>query len=115
MGGVKGCTHLRKLLFNMATVAYRTIPVYQVQFIRKFGAPVSLSEPPAHHRGKWMALAFYSPAVQRFYPRYFGRRTASGNGGQGVRVGQRHPTNDKVRAAGSPMIASGAADPLGLS
>jgi hypothetical protein len=26
IGGVQGCTHLRELLFNMATAAFQTIP-----------------------------------------------------------------------------------------
>ena len=29
LGGVRGCTHLRELLFNMATAAYQTIPAYR--------------------------------------------------------------------------------------
>ena len=29
LGGIRGCTHLRELLFNMATAAYQTITDYR--------------------------------------------------------------------------------------
>lgn len=39
LGGTQNCTHLRELLYNMATVAFQTIPVYHAQAQRKLGRP----------------------------------------------------------------------------
>ncbi len=71
MGGTKGCTHLRELLFNMATVAYQTIPVYQAQLTRQAGTSASSCGQPPFHLGKCLALAFNSPAVKRLYPKHY--------------------------------------------
>ena len=47
LGSIKGCTHLRELLFNMATAAYQTIPGYRAQLRREAGLPEhSTDEPP---------------------------------------------------------------------
>lgn len=69
MGGIKGCTHLRELLFNMATAAYQTIPVYQSQMARQ-GASLD-NAPPPRHLGRCMTWDLQGPVVQRFYPRFY--------------------------------------------
>jgi hypothetical protein len=79
MGGVNGCTHLRELLFSMATAAYQTIPVYQGQLARRGLAPPPPSERPPGHLEKCLALAFDGPAVQRHYPRYYMSSDISGD------------------------------------
>ena len=74
LGGIRGCTHLRELLFNMATAAYQTIPAYRERLRSQAGVPESESgsaEPP-YHLGKCIAWDFDGPVVQRHHPRFSG-------------------------------------------
>ena len=75
MGGVAGCTHLRELLFNMATAAFQTIPVYRTNMRRASGeveeTPVSLRKPPPHF-GKCMSWDFNGAVMQRVAPEFYG-------------------------------------------
>ncbi len=72
LGGVRGCTHLRELLFNMATAAYQTIPSYQNRLRRQAGLTESNSDQPPYHLGKCIAWDFDGPVTQRHYPRFVG-------------------------------------------
>jgi hypothetical protein len=72
LGGVRGCTHLRELLFNMATAAYQTIPSYKHRLRRQAGLPEPASNEPPYHLGKCMAWDFEGPVVQRHYPQFAG-------------------------------------------
>jgi hypothetical protein len=72
LGGTRGCTHLRELLFNMATAAYQTIPAWREQLRRGAGVPAAQSEQPPYHLGKCLAWDFDGPVVQRHYPRFAG-------------------------------------------
>ena len=62
LGNEKGCSHLRELLFNMATAAFQTI---QSSFATK-----DANQPPPH-LGRCMAWGFNSPLVERRYPMFF--------------------------------------------
>ena len=74
MGGIRGCTHLRELLFNMATAAYQTIPLYREHMRRAAGLPApKLTRPPAHV-GTCLAWDFDGPVVKRHRPQFFGWR-----------------------------------------
>jgi hypothetical protein len=72
LGGVRGCTHLRELLFNMATAAYQTIPAYRHRLRRQAGLPEAESTEPPYHLGKCLAWDFDGPVVQRHYPQFAG-------------------------------------------
>ena len=72
LGGIRGCTHLRELLFNMATAAYQTIPAYQARLRREAGEAESDSATPPHHLGKCLAWDFDGTVVQRHYPQFAG-------------------------------------------
>ena len=72
LGGVKGCTHLRELLFNMATAAYQTIPVYQWRLRREAGRPVVADGQPPYHLGRCLAWDFNGPVVARLHPEFAG-------------------------------------------
>lgn len=72
LGGTRGCTHLRELLFNMATAAYQTVPVYREHLRRRAGAPELEGAGPPYHLGKCIAWNFDGPVVQRHYPRFAG-------------------------------------------
>lgn len=72
LGGIRGCTHLRELLFNMATAAYQTIPAYRDRLRRQAGTPPTDSGEPPYHLGKCIAWDFDGAVVQRHYPRFAG-------------------------------------------
>ncbi|MDO8704424.1 MAG: DUF2889 domain-containing protein [Sulfuricaulis sp.] len=72
LGGIKGCTHLRELLFNIATVAYQTIPPYQVHLRREAGVPADqlIGQAPPPFMGKCMSWDFNGPVVERNLPQF---------------------------------------------
>src|SRR5215210_477204 len=74
MGGIRGCTHLRELLFNMATAAYQTIPLYREHMRREAGLPAPKLTRPPPHLGKCLAWDFDGPVVKRLRPQFFGWR-----------------------------------------
>ena len=72
LGGIRGCTHLRELLFNMATAAYQTIPAYRERLRRQAGLSQPESTEPPYHLGKCIAWDFGGPVVLRHYPTFAG-------------------------------------------
>ena len=65
LGNVQGCTHLRELLFNMATAAYQAVfPYRQMNLV-----PAEVTKPP-HHLGRCIAWDFSGPVVARIYPQF---------------------------------------------
>lgn len=62
LGGVQGCTHLRELLFNLATAAFQT---RSASF-----APPPDGRPPMH-LGQCKAWDFDGPVVEKVYPMFF--------------------------------------------
>ena len=70
LGGIRGCTHLRELLFNMATAAYQTIPSYRERLRRQAGLPAPQTEAPPYHLGKCLAWDFDGPVVKRHHPEW---------------------------------------------
>jgi hypothetical protein len=76
LGGIKGCTHLRELLFNMATAAYQTVFPYrerQRELERqRAGTSTSVTDQPPYHLGRCIAWDFDGPVVARHYPQFSG-------------------------------------------
>jgi hypothetical protein len=75
IGGTKGCTHMRELLFNIATAAFQTIPVYRMRLSRaepQAMLPLAPGARPPPHMGKCLSWDFNGPVVQRVAPQYFG-------------------------------------------
>lgn len=72
LGNNKGCTHLRELLFNMATAAYQTIPGYRHHMRRQAGLPEPELDKPPYHVGRCIAWDVDGAVVQRHYPRFAG-------------------------------------------
>ncbi|MBC5764166.1 DUF2889 domain-containing protein [Ramlibacter albus] len=70
LGGVRGCTHLRELLFNMATAAYQTVFPYRQLSLK----PAEVTQPP-HHLDRCIAWDLQGTVVQRTYPQ-FARKAA---------------------------------------
>jgi hypothetical protein len=75
IGGIKGCTHMRELLFNIATAAFQTIPVYRRRMSRaepEVMQPMGRAAKPPPHLGKCLSWDFNGPVVQRVAPEFFG-------------------------------------------
>lgn len=62
LGGVASCTHLRELLFNMATAAFQTLP-----------AVFASNDPdqPPRHLGQCKGWAFDGAGVREYYPQFY--------------------------------------------
>jgi hypothetical protein len=74
LGGIKGCTHLRELLFNLATAAYQAVFPYRDRQRELAGEKaVERTEPP-YHLGRCIAWDFDGPVVARIYPQFAGHR-----------------------------------------
>lgn len=61
LGGVASCTHLRELLFNMATAAFQSVA-------RSFSSGDS-AQPP-RHLGQCLGWDFNGPGVATHYPQF---------------------------------------------
>ena len=74
LGGTRGCTHLRELLFNMATAAYQTIPGYRSHLRKQAGSNEDhgAATTAPYHLGKCIAWDFNGAVVQRNYPQFAG-------------------------------------------
>ena len=75
IGGTAGCTHLRELLFNIATAAYQTLPSGQWHRREQQGLPHPAADPKGgetpFHLGQCMTWALESPTVARTYPMFY--------------------------------------------
>ena len=71
MGGTAGCTHLRELLYNLATAAIQGIPGYRDQQRRERGLPSPHDDDAMpHFVDGCMTWRRNGPAVHRMMPRY---------------------------------------------
>ena len=68
LGGVASCTHLRELLFNLATAAFQSVPAVF--------APPSESEPP-RHLGQCTGWDFSGDGVKEYFPQFYARVPAA--------------------------------------
>ena len=75
VGGLDGCTHLREMLFNMATAAFQTLPSGQWHRRELAGQPHPVLEHAPFHLGHCVTWAFDSPTVARAYPMFYKPRT----------------------------------------
>lgn len=70
IGGLDGCTHLRELLFNIATAAFQTIPHHREMQRRASGAPRAEATEPPFYMGRCMTWDFNGPVVARHAPQF---------------------------------------------
>ncbi|MBV2218277.1 MULTISPECIES: DUF2889 domain-containing protein [Diaphorobacter] len=63
LGGVAGCTHLRELLFNLATATFQTI----------HAAFQNEGDEPPRHLGQCTGWDFSGQGVREHYPQFYGR------------------------------------------
>lgn len=73
LGGVRGCTHMRELLFNMATAAYQTVYPYRERERKLRGEKPSEFREPPYHLGRCIGWDFSGPLVLRYFPQFAGR------------------------------------------
>lgn len=72
MGGVKGCTHLRDLVFQMGTAAVLAIPHY-IKSVEGDSTKIDTGEPnPFGYMGQCMTWDFDGPLIARVAPRFAG-------------------------------------------
>ena len=72
LGGIKGCTHLRELLFNLATAAYQTVFPYRERQREMAGEQSAQRDTPPYHLGRCIAWDFDGPVVAKIYPQFAG-------------------------------------------
>jgi hypothetical protein len=72
LGGIKGCTHLRELLFNLATATYQTVFPYRERQREQSGARADSADKPPYHLGRCIAWDFDGPVVKKVYPQFAG-------------------------------------------
>ncbi|MDB6002316.1 MAG: hypothetical protein JWP52_4015 [Rhizobacter sp.] len=69
MKGVKGCSHMRELLYAVATAAFQTISPYREQFMKELGAPKRPGTDDPFFLDQCYSWDRRSPVVMRFYPK----------------------------------------------
>jgi hypothetical protein len=74
MKGVKGCSHMRELLYAVATTAFQTISSYREQFMTELGAPRAAEGEKPFFFDQCYSWDATSPVVARFYPGYHVRK-----------------------------------------
>jgi hypothetical protein len=65
MGDVRGCTHMRELLFNMATAAFQTIPFYRDRMVSNDKVTDAKKARRSLQMGQCMSWDPEGPFVQR--------------------------------------------------
>lgn len=71
MGGVAGCTHLRELLFNVATAAFQTIPIELSRQREARGEKRDPDAPAPYFVGKCLSWDREGPVVRKVLPMYY--------------------------------------------
>lgn len=79
LGGIKGCTHLRELLFNLATAAYQSVFPYRDRQRQQAGISPGQNASPPYHLGRCIAWDFDGPVVARIYPQFAGYKPRERN------------------------------------
>ncbi|MBF5005971.1 DUF2889 domain-containing protein [Diaphorobacter caeni] len=65
LGGIAGCTHIRELLFNLATAAFQSIPAV-------FS---SVGDEPPRHLNQCTGWSFNGEGVREYFPQFYGRNS----------------------------------------
>lgn len=71
IGGLGGCTHLRELVFNAATVAFQMILPHQAIRDGLASDVPGPGAPPAFYMGKCMSWSFDGAVMQRLAPHFY--------------------------------------------
>ncbi len=79
MRGTAGCSHLRELLYNIATAAFQTISPYREEFMAERGAPTGKNGLP-FFLDQCYSWALTSPVVARYFPQFAVTKSAKRTG-----------------------------------
>ena len=71
IGRIKGCTHMRELLYNAATAAYQSLPSHKAYLKTMSGAVSDVLEAPPAHLDKCKSWALDGAVVQREMPQFY--------------------------------------------
>lgn len=72
LGGTRGCAHLRELIFNMATLAFQTIPSGKLLRQGQATPPQAQDGQPPFYLGRCITWNADGPAVARHHPEFVG-------------------------------------------
>ena len=72
IGGTRGCTHLRELLFGTATAAFQTLGSYRDHLRKERGEPETPMTEPPFFMGNCMSWDFNGPVIARVAPQFIG-------------------------------------------
>ncbi len=72
LGGTRGCAHLRELIFNMATIAFQTIPSGKLLRRGEATPPQAQGGQPPFHLGRCITWDVNGSAVARHFPQFVG-------------------------------------------
>ncbi|MFT3718680.1 DUF2889 domain-containing protein [Pseudorhodoferax sp.] len=72
IGGTRGCTHLRELLFGAATAAFQTMGSYREHLRQQRGEPETVRLTPPFYMGQCMSWDFDGPVIARVAPQFIG-------------------------------------------
>ncbi|WP_291519021.1 DUF2889 domain-containing protein [Acidovorax sp.] len=90
LGGVASCTHVRELLFNLATAAFQSVPAVF--------SSANPDEPP-RHLGQCTGWDFNGPGVKEYFPQFYGRVPAAAAQPPGPAASSpQQPSQDKIQA-----------------
>lgn len=70
MKGALGCSHLRELLYGVATAAFQTVTAHREKHLPGIGAPRGAGGIP-FYLGQCRSWAYDSPVVARLFPEHF--------------------------------------------
>jgi hypothetical protein len=70
MKGTLGCSHLRELMYSIATAAFQTVTSYRETNMPALGAPMAADGRP-FYLGQCRSWAFDSPVVRQRYPQFY--------------------------------------------
>lgn len=79
LGKARGCTHVRELLFNMASAAYQTVAGTRQMQIRAAGKENrDTQKVPPYHLGQCIGWDFNGAVVARIWPQFAGWQPIKG-------------------------------------
>lgn len=84
IGGTRGCTHMREMLYGAASAAYQTVTPHRDYEVRRSGREAPPLRAPPGHLGKCMALTVDGAVVRRVLPKFY--------------LGPANATDEKTRA-----------------
>ena len=71
LAGTAGCSHLRELIYYLATTAFQTISPFREEHMAKLGPPTDDKQGLPFFLDNCRSWARNSPVVQKYFPNFF--------------------------------------------